>query len=80
MKDEIFFENINIDISSETIKLSYITYDKTPTINPPKSGFILTRSPEQSIQDFRTESFKLLTEHLLKISDNTFKEYLKTLT
>ena len=75
--NSIFYENVTIDITPDTIKLSYAAFEKTPEPKPPKSGFILKIKDGQSQEDFRLEGFKLLNEYLNKIQDGTFKEALK---
>ena len=39
--NSIFYENVTIDITPDTIKLSYAAFEKTPEPKPPKSGFVL---------------------------------------
>lgn len=75
--NSIFYENVTIDITPDTIKLSYVTFEKTPEPKPPKSGFFLKIKDGQSQDDFRVEGFKLLSEYLNKIQDGTFKNALK---
>lgn len=71
----MMYENINIDITPDSFKLTYSPFEQLPVLSE-KSGFTLKRSEETSEQDFRSESFKLLNEALRSIDNNTFKEFL----
>lgn len=75
--NSIFYENVTIDITPDTIKLSYTAFEKTPEPKPPKSGFVLKINEGQSQEDFRIQGFKLLNEYLNKIQDGSFKDALK---
>lgn len=76
MKDT-YYENINIDITQDSVKLSYTEYHKNPEPKPPKSIFILSRDEEMTPEEFRVNFVKSIQELLPKLFDGSFREEFK---
>lgn len=64
----MLYENVSIDITEDQITLTYIAYEDTPQ-NSKKCGIKYERKSDQSVEDFRKDSLKLLCEHLLLINN-----------
>lgn len=74
----MLYENINIDITEDQIKLTYISYEEVPTESK-KTGLIYNRKSDQSVEIFRKDALKLLCEHLLLITKpEDFENLIKT--
>lgn len=73
---DIYFENISIDMTEDSVTVSYISYEGIPEIKPKRTGFTLTRPSEVSVTDFKIESLKKIQESLPHIFNKTFQNYL----
>lgn len=62
----MLYENINIDIAEDQIKVTYTSYEEIPTESK-KTGLVYKRESNQSVEAFRKDALKLLCEHLLLI-------------
>lgn len=61
-------ELVNIEITENSIDLVISEYPKDNPSDIKECGINFTRSENQSHQEFRSEAFKLLFEHLKYIS------------
>ncbi|AND75303.1 hypothetical protein FDH01_gp319 [Acinetobacter phage vB_AbaM_ME3] len=74
----MLYENINIDITEDQIKLTYTSYEVRP-LESKKTGLVYNRRSDQSVEAFRKDSLKLLCEHLLLITTpSEFLDFIKS--